>query len=192
MKNLRKFIVALSALLLLAAAAARGGEATQVRFFTPAGMDGPAAGLEVEAELEGSCFGPSLASPARPDAWRCSAGNDILDPCFAGPGQAGPLLCAADPFGSEVKQLALAEELPAGREDGGGDLPWALELHNDGRCTMLTGATAALAGKRIDYGCADGGVIAGGVDRTGPVWTVLYRAGDAPFLEQVPVRRAWF
>lgn len=191
MKNLLKHLILLGALL-LPAAAAQGGEATQVRFLTPAGTDGPAAGLEVTAELEGSCFGPSLASPTRPDAWRCSAGNNILDPCFAGPGQTGPLLCAADPFSSQVKQLTLTEELPDERADGDSGLPWALELHNDARCTMLTGATAALAGKRIDYGCADGGAIAGGVDRTGTVWTVLYRAADAPFLEQVPVRRAWF
>jgi hypothetical protein len=32
--------------------------------------------------VNGSCFTSSNASASRPDAWRCSSGNGILDPCY--------------------------------------------------------------------------------------------------------------
>ncbi|HLR47280.1 MAG TPA: hypothetical protein VK092_08965 [Deinococcales bacterium] len=196
MKRTMLLLVPALVLLLFGAASAEAPERTGVRYFTPLSPDGEiAADLQVDAEAEGECFAPSLASPGRPDAWRCSAGNRILEPCFgapAGQDDAVRLACAGDPFGGEITMLTLSEELPASAEPATEALPWAVELGNSERCTLLTGATASLAGKRIDYGCEGGGVVAGGVNRSGPVWTVLYQAKGDAYLEQVPVERAWY
>jgi hypothetical protein len=93
----RKAVSALSALLLAAISGivgtVAGGllgdgsngslDATQVIVYTPWTPDGHlSVGIHVSANVTGSCsFGSSVA--ARPDAYRCFAGNYIYDPCFA-------------------------------------------------------------------------------------------------------------
>lgn len=194
-KHLKLPALLLTALLLAGSASAQFTDRTEVRWFAPLGPEGVAAELQIGAELEGECFGPSLASSSRADAWRCSAGSSILDPCFAGawdPDGGAVLVCAQDPFGGEVSRLTLEDDLPDDRETVAGGLPWAVELPGPELCTLLTGATASLAGKRIDYGCEGGGVIAGGIGQDGPVWTALYRAEGSAYLTLVPVVRAWF
>jgi hypothetical protein len=71
------------------------------------------------------------------------------------------------------------------------DIPWALELANGDRCTLLTGATAVLAGERLNYGCESGGSVLGELDRSGPVWMVFYLAKDAYASDLVPVAVVW-
>ena len=70
-------------------------------------------------------------------------------------------------------------------------IPWALELATGSRCGLLTGATAVLAGQRINYGCDDGGVVIGEVDRSTPMWTVAYLADGASASDLVDVVTAW-
>src|SRR5580704_2003100 len=55
---------------------------TQIKLLTPFGPAGLSIGMAVTEKVNGSCFTSSLASPSRPDAWRCSSGNGILDPCY--------------------------------------------------------------------------------------------------------------
>lgn len=71
------------------------------------------------------------------------------------------------------------------------DMPWAMELAGGERCTILTGATAVLAGMRINYGCEGGGSVLGDVDRSGPVWTVAFWDGASLDAETVEVASAW-
>ena len=71
------------------------------------------------------------------------------------------------------------------------EIPWALELANGERCTLLTGATAVLAGQRLNYGCEGGGYVLGEVDQRRQVWTVSYLAADAFASELVPVSVVW-
>ena len=124
------------------------------------------------------------------------AGNQILDPCFASPfaltDDPGTLVCAESPFTDEVVQLTVTEPLPdrANRLDPT-QLPWALELANGERCTLLGGATAGIAGMRINYGCAGGSVV-GDIDRSLPVWAVSYLANDAVATDLVEVATAWY
>lgn len=171
---------------------------TQVRLFAPFNPGGLAVGLAVTDEVSGNCFAGSVASPERPDAWRCSAGNAILDPCFQDvTGGSGTLACAEEPFSADVVVLTLTEELPqptaTGEPDFAAALPWAVELENGRRCVVLTGATAPLAGMRINYGCDDGSRVAGPVDRTAPLWRVFFQAEDGGLsLDQVGVTTAWY
>jgi hypothetical protein len=71
------------------------------------------------------------------------------------------------------------------------EIPWALELANGERCTLLTGATAVLAGQRMNYGCEGGGYVLGEVDQRRQVWTVSYLAADAFASDLVAVAVVW-
>lgn len=71
------------------------------------------------------------------------------------------------------------------------DIPWALELANGERCTLLTGATMVLAGERVNYGCEGGGSVLGEVDRGALLWVVDFLPDDAVATDQVAVLVAW-
>ena len=70
-------------------------------------------------------------------------------------------------------------------------IPWAVELANGERCGLLTGATAVVAGMRINYGCEGGGSIVGELDRSQPVWTGNYYDEQALGTELVEVATVW-
>lgn len=164
---------------------------TEVRIFTPLAATKLAAG----APVAGECFAASLASQGRRDAWRCSAGNFILDPCFESQPPGALLACASAPWVSQVRLLKLSKPVPqalANRGDLSSAQPWALELADGARCTYLTGATTALAGMRLNYGCPGSIDVYGDVDRTRPLWRVFERRPHAPVTRQVDVLTAWF
>ena len=194
MMNIRTPLV-----LLLAAAAACGAESvsvTQIRMFTPYGPGGLSKSLSVSETVSGNCFAESLANASRADAWRCNAGNAIQDPCFQNVmGDARIVACLRSPWDDRVTLLTLASPPPsASRKEIAHEkaLPWALELANGDHCTLMTGATASLAGMRINYGCPGGGLVAGDIDRSHPVWRVFYQKEGASSLDQVDVVVAWY
>ena len=55
---------------------------TQIKLLTPWQPAGLSIGMAVTQQVSGKCFTHSLASPSRSDAWRCSAGNALMDPCY--------------------------------------------------------------------------------------------------------------
>jgi hypothetical protein len=170
---------------------------TQIKLLTPFGPAGLSIGMAVTEKVSGSCFTGSIASPTRPDAWRCSSGNGILDPCYQRIlGDEKQLACpVGGPWPANVVMLTLSQPLPSeprkevSRES---TLPWALELANGQRCTMFTGATAPVAGMRINYGCPGGFQAVGDIDRSQPVWRVLFQGEKSIALEQVDIAVAWF
>jgi len=188
---------------------------TEVRYLLPFGPDGVNAGLTVAATVEGVCGFTSTAALDRPDAWDCiSADNEIFDPCFEQPmlmsDELGQLACVEDPFSTEVTLLTLTEPLVREKEapDSGGDpsasmgqeaddvlepwdLPWALELANGDRCTLLHGTMTVMAGQTVSYGCVEGGMVLGETDHARPVWTVNYLAEGEVASRLVDVAVAW-
>lgn len=180
------------------AGAQQATAATRTRVFTPFNPGGElVVGLAVTGEVKGGCSAGSAASPERPDAWRCSAGNAVLDPCFQNLlGDEQVLACAEDPFSANVTLLTLTADLPDAtvtdepKFDG---LPWALELANGQQCTLLTGASAPVAGMRVNYGCADGAQVVGETNRQRPRWRVFYQTATRSLsLDQVGVKAAWY
>jgi hypothetical protein len=169
---------------------------TQIRVFVPFSPDGLSKALTVKEQITGECFSTSLASPARPDAWRCMANNAIYDPCFAQiMGDGTQLACASSPWETSVSQFTTTKalEVNSGKLNWTSGMPWALELENVQRCTLLTGATFGIAGLRVNYGCDKGGSVVGEPDRSRSVWTVLYYANDGGYaLEQAGVAVAWY
>ena len=79
---------------------------TRVRIFTPFSPTGLNSGLTVKERVNGSCMAGSLADASRVDAWRCSAGNQMYDPCFENSfGERGLLACVQMPWTNSVTML---------------------------------------------------------------------------------------
>jgi len=152
---------------------------TDVRLYLPFDVGGGLnRAVVVVDRVSGECFTGSLASPGRPDAFRCTAGNRILDPCYQGFEAGQPrLACARASWSAEVTLLTPTKEMPraeANRPTLPAALPWAVELADGTRCALLTGATAAAAGMRVNYGCEGGDAyVVGEPDRSLPRWRVL-------------------
>lgn len=201
-RTLRSSCVLVLAVLAFAACATTAAaprRATSVRLFVPFGPGRVLQpGVTVTERLEGRCFAPSTSSEARSDAWRCLAGNRILDPCFEGSIDGRPALaCARSPWESTVVLLTPTEELPtAGRREASSVLegrPWALELVDGSRCTLLGGASGGVAGMRVNYGCEGNRVsLVGDVDRRAPRWKIFAVPADGPTLEQRSIGTAWY
>ncbi len=111
---------------------------------------------------EGSCWTNSIAAPFRGDAWRCSVGNDVTDPCFQIPG-AQKLLCNVNPTKPNETStfvLQLTKPLPAsqpvqGTQPAGSG--WLMELQGGTLCTPYTGTLPFTAnGEAASYACAPG------------------------------------
>ena len=169
---------------------------TRVRFFVPYVVARLNPALNVTDRLSGSCFAGSVADAGRATAWRCAAGNRILDPCFeSGLGDATEVMCSSGPWSGDVVQLTLESPLPVERrnqDDPANNLPWALELPDGAHCTLLTGATALIAGMRINYGCEGGGSVLGAPDRTLPVWRAQVLPRDAFATDATAIVAAWY
>lgn len=177
--------------------AQRPPAATVVRVYAAFAPGSIRPGVLVTSRVSGQCFAASLADQAREDAWRCMSGNRIMDPCFQGFEGANPVLaCPASPWSARVTLLRSNKEpsrVQANKPGIGSGLPWALELDDGTRCTFLTGATSAVAGMRVNYGCVGGQrSIVGDVDRTSPQWRVFVDTGRGATVESQGVRVAWY
>ena len=179
--------------------------ATDVRYvvpFTPDGLNPALAAIATEA---GACGFPSSMALGRPDAWECAGpDNRRYDPCFENPylppDEPGAVACFASPYDTDVVLLELDAPLPREKDgDGPGSevdiapwaLPWALDLANGDRCTLLRGTLSVVAGQVAHYGCEAGGTILGETDRSLPLWRVSYLAAGDVASSLVGVRTAW-
>ena len=216
MRRLFVLVCALVALTAVGPMAAIGQEATpepggatltqtNTRYVIPFGPDGLNAGLTARETLIGTCVDDSIAVPDRADAFMClGEGDQVYDPCFensfAPVDEPGDVACVSDPFGTEVVLLTVADPLPREKDVPPGqerdpfapwDLPWALELANGDRCTLLGGTLYPLAGQIVYYSCEQNGAVLGVVDHDQPVWTVNYLADGEVVSSLLEVTAAW-
>jgi hypothetical protein len=129
-----------------------------MRTFVPFGPDGaPAAG--VAAHRSGSCFATSI-TVARRNTYRCLAGNDLLDPCFARSRTAKNVYCYASPW-SKATRLRLTKSL---KSTVGASRPlrvkqpWAIRLADGRRCIATGGTTKVVRGIPLSYRCGTAGM----------------------------------
>ena len=107
---------------------------------------------------KGSCW-TSSALALRPDAWRCTMGNQILDPCFStGADNYRVVACPRSAIHSvRGTRLRLSSRLPWAMAHRRVPLsardPWWLRLTSGNYCWLNGGATAAVDGLRANYGC---------------------------------------
>lgn len=166
---------------------------TAIEVYSPFDVGGELAdGVTIAATVSGECLGSSVLG--RTDALRCFLdNNEVADPCFADQGDPPRVVCArqpGDPKSIEVrlKKTPDYSEEEVGLTDGP---PWIVQLADGQTCGAVSGATDVLAGQRLNYAC-DRGDLYGGVDRTTPMWTVLYRATGSATLAKVAVTKATF
>ncbi len=123
-------------------------QATQVNTFRPAVPTG--------RRRSGECWTESAAVD-RPEAWRCAAGNEIYDPCFAVAGLENAVVCGADPARRKTGfVLALIKPLPTRTPSQVvTPLPWLLKLADGSICELTTGTSAQIDGEDVPYECSD-------------------------------------
>jgi hypothetical protein len=186
---------------------ATAGDATRTipAYVFPYDSDGLNADLTVTANVSGVCDSDSLMATGRPDAWDClGEDNQVYDPCFENPfaptssaDAPGELACMTSPFTHEVVLLALNAPLDRDKVAGPGNdadswnLPWGLELAGGEQCFLLSNIEVVLAGEAVHYECIDGGTVLGVVDRSQPLWTVIYLADGEMVTTLADVAVAW-
>ena len=147
----------------------------------------------------GSCVAASVAAPARKDAWRCSVGDFIADPCFSL--DAGTLACGADPeLHADGFVLRLTQPLPLVERVvvESRSAAWLIRLVDGSTCTRATGATGSPPGgegKLATYRCDGGGWIVGepvqGVVWMADVIRIDRVTGEIRVRELSPIESAW-
>jgi hypothetical protein len=167
-----------------------------IQLFAPYRPTGLASNLRVADNINGYCWAGSEALRGRPEAWRCTSGNRVLDPCLeAGGIDPAPLACAASPWSDDIALLTLTAPLPRDRANAAGGMaghPWAFQLANGARC-QLTGSTApTVAGLRINTACSDGTHTLGDPDRTGTRWRIFVMRDNSPSLELEEIAIVWY
>lgn len=104
----------------------------------------------------GSCWTNSIAAPYRSDAWRCTVGNSISDPCFQISGNKN-LLCdvnpAEGPYATSTFILNLTKALPKASVPISipSNWAWAVQLADGTYCTPFTGTRPFTASGTIAY-----------------------------------------
>jgi hypothetical protein len=153
------------------------GSATQIIAYAPVM---PASSTPMES---GSCWTNSIAAPFRADAWRCTVGNSISDPCFQIPNSTSSLLCNVNPtitgatstFVLKLTKPLPAPDVPPGLAPTG--WAWLVQLADGTLCTPFTGTLPITAtGDAANYGCAPGPLgtdvlIFNGLNTSSSAWT---------------------
>ncbi len=179
------------------ASAHASGRITEVIRFVP---HSPGRGM-----LRGYCWTGSIAI-ARPDAWRCMAGNEIFDPCFEDKDK-GFVVCDPNPAkGDPGLRMKLTKPLPeAERQTGrvGGQGAWLVELADGTTCRPRTGTGWEVQGKIVNYYCESSqkGIeidLLGELDSSKPLWTAekasIIQGAEGPNLinlQRAAIKRVW-
>ena len=151
--------------------------ATQIIAYTP---PQPPSSTPVK---NGSCWTNSIAAPSRSDAWRCTVGNGISDPCFEIPNSSSTLLCGINPTvanSTSTFVLKLTKPLPQSQPIKGlppAEQVWLIQLSNGTLCSPFEGTRPFTAsGDSANYDCAPGPLgndllIFGDLNTSSSVWT---------------------
>lgn len=176
------------------ALARRGAAPTRVVVYSPFTPDGMLAqGIHTARSASGSCWEGSVVN-ARPDAWRCTVGNYIYDPCYSG--ARGWVACPVTAFGSRVLRITLTKPLPRNRNpplNTDKADPLLIVLRGNVRCGFAGGATSTVAGMRLNYACSNGAWLVGDPDRRQATWRILSLPSlKASHATSVAIVSAWF
>lgn len=142
----------------------------------------------VEQFETGDCAASYITG--RANGYRCFAGDRILDPCIGV--DPAILVCPAAPWSKEYVGVYYRGVNEYGGTPQTAGTPWGIQLTSGQRCSLLSGATAAIGSRRLNYDCGKAGAVYGEPDR-GRVWTVKLESRTAPGeLKTVPLKRVWY
>jgi hypothetical protein len=137
----------------------------------------------------GSCWTSSIAAPGTASAYRCIAGNNIYDPCFAAPHPTPPLQVACLPAPWGRAEVLRVPKLPTVTPIDGGR-PWALTLANGARCVAATGTVSQVHGVSLGYTCT-GGMAAALLPGTAATRDADFGSPSGTTLRRVNVTTIW-
>lgn len=145
--------------------------------------------------VSGSCFTSSDVT-RRDDAWRCTVGNTLYDPCFSSAFHFGVVVCPI-PWQDSGTEIHLTKPLPAPGSHTPPSLslqPWAVETTAGAFCVLSSGASNSVHGKRLNYFCGKNAKqgLWGFPSRKTQPWTILIAPFNARKLShRVGLVRAW-
>jgi hypothetical protein len=110
------------------------------------------------------------------------SGHEIHNPCYAAALDARSVYCPGVSDPRRLQEIALTKPLSLVQGNRGAasasGTPTLLGLARGVRCTFLTGATGVVGGLRINYGCSDGRMLLGEVDRSSSRWRIYAMPRD--------------
>jgi hypothetical protein len=176
----------------MSAGAPTAAAKTSVIRWSPFDADGSLrAGLAATADFGGDCYTGSFVVHG---AYRCTAGNDLRDPCFADPARDDAVVCVRDPFSRGVVRLRVSGHLDDAFSAGTG-VVWALRLSNGQRCSAFAGGATSVdsAGRRANYACSGRLTVLWGNPTRGPgTWRIRLSQSFAAGAERlVGIRTAY-
>jgi hypothetical protein len=176
------------------ATATPAAASTAVHIYAPYSAEGKLT-VPVTKTGAGSCFTGSIISQ-RSDAWRCSDGNELLDPCLAAVLNAHSVVCPLEgPWSGQALELKLAKGLPSTGNTARPPLTdpaWAIELVGGERCLFLAGTSSIVADLRQNYECPGNLGLYGNETRSTEPWTIFGRKGSTGQLTPEPIAAIWF
>jgi hypothetical protein len=164
---------------------------TSAQIFSAVNPNGGLAVL-VTGHRSGSCFGSSIAIQ-RSDAFRCSVGNDIEDPCFMV--NQTQVLCPDGGPWTNQGILVNVRSLPTAagvKDQGTNGQPWAIQLADGPQCLPITGASNVIANQRLNFECTGGVGLYGNVQRSGSAWMIYVSPPHSGQIALRPIATAWF
>jgi hypothetical protein len=121
---------------------------------------------------KGSCWVSSELA-TRTDAYRCTIGDVIYDPCFSSQYSASLNKVACPTSPKEMQVIELTDPLPEQLNDEGELQVWMLILGNGDQCNSGIGAGPDPRGDLyLSMTCESGSLIWGNPDKSSSAWTV--------------------
>jgi hypothetical protein len=161
-------------------------------------------GLVLKPSVQGECGyrstpNPSISDPFGRYAWRCFAGNKVLDPCFARPAsrvsvEGRSLLCVKVPWGRSATPLVSSVPLPPKGHSvsASGETPWGFELATGSRCVASSGTAPVVDGETLSYYCKGGTASYASAPSTSVTpWISRVSVGSQGPLSTVDVTKVW-
>jgi hypothetical protein len=133
-----------------------------------------------------------LGSAATGTAYRCFAGNEILDPCWvqAGSGHSH-VICLGLPWVHHVSRLHVTKGYDNSVQPSPAHRPWGLRLTSGTRCAGVQGATGTVHGRPITFFCPHSTLmLLGEPDRSQPRWTIRTARSTHDGLDKPSGRKA--
>lgn len=192
----RRTLTALALTFAIAAALATGAgasghtTATVYEAFSYHGVVEPSV-----TSAAGSCFTSSDVT-RRDDAWRCTVGNTLYDPCFSSALAFGVVVCPI-PWQGSGTEIHLTKPLPKTSSNTIPSLslqPWALETVSGSFCLLSSGASSVVHGQRLNYFCGKNAKqgLWGFPSRKTQPWTIQIAPLNAKTLKhRIALLRAW-
>ncbi|MCX4515939.1 hypothetical protein OHA27_38130 [Streptomyces sp. NBC_01619] len=173
---------------------------TNVRYIVPFSGDGKLqspyrAARKLKA---GECPSHSFQS-SDPEALRCFAEGNVLDPCWT---HALTAVCLGSPWDHNATVIEQATNTAGPPDQSHRTVPWALEIRDPVsgatlQCAALPGAQRTVAGQRMNWGCDNehgkpaGNGVGSPTRSDEKPWTVLYNAEGATDVRRADVLTVW-